>query len=110
MTGYPSTCACYAERGLGLSTEDKQSLLKSVARLNAAVPIKIGSSESWSNPRQTIRAGPHTPSVPLRRQNLSLGAPSNRRHRATSTQLQSHLVPSRENGKSKADRRGRAIA
>ena len=31
MTGYPSTCACYAERGSGLSTEDKQLLLESVA-------------------------------------------------------------------------------
>src|SRR5215469_15427222 len=35
----------------------------------------------------------HTPGVPLRRQDLSLGAPSNRRRRPTSTQLQSHLVP-----------------
>ena len=35
----------------------------------------------------------HTPGVPLRRQDLSLGAPSNRHRQATSTQLQSHLVP-----------------
>jgi len=42
--------------GPGLSTEDKQLLLESVARLNAAVPIKIGSSESWSNP-QTNNSG-----------------------------------------------------
>jgi hypothetical protein len=35
----------------------------------------------------------HTPGLPLRRQDLSLGAPSNRRRRPTSTQLQSHLVP-----------------
>lgn len=42
--------------GPGLSTEDKQLLLESVARLNGAVPIKIGSSESWSNP-QTNNSG-----------------------------------------------------
>ena len=42
--------------GPGLSPEDKQLLLQSVARLNATVPIKIGSSESWSNP-QTNNSG-----------------------------------------------------
>jgi hypothetical protein len=42
--------------GPGLSTEDKQLLLESVARLNTAVPIEIGSSESWSNP-QTNNSG-----------------------------------------------------
>ena len=35
----------------------------------------------------------HTPGVPLMRQDLSLCPPSNRHRQATSTQLQSHLVP-----------------
>lgn len=45
--------------GPGLSSEDKQLLLESVARLNAAAPIKIGNSESWSNP-QTNNSGRST--------------------------------------------------
>ena len=43
----------------GLSPEDNQLLFESVARLNAAEPSKVGSSEAWSNP-QTKTSGTST--------------------------------------------------
>ena len=45
--------------GRGLSSEDNQLLFGSIARLNAAEPSKVGSSESWNNP-QTKSAGTST--------------------------------------------------
>jgi surface antigen len=43
----------------GLSPEDNQMLFESIARLNAAEPSKVGSSEAWSNP-QTKSSGTST--------------------------------------------------
>lgn len=43
----------------GLSPEDNQLLFESVARLNAAEPSQVGSSEAWSNP-QTKSSGTST--------------------------------------------------
>ena len=43
----------------GLSPEDNQLLFESVARLNAAEPSQVGSSEEWSNP-QTKSSGTST--------------------------------------------------
>jgi surface antigen len=43
----------------GLSPEDNRLLFESVARLNAAEPSKVGSSEAWSNP-QTKSSGTST--------------------------------------------------
>jgi surface antigen len=37
--------------GPGLSREDSQLLLESVARLNAAEPSRVGLSDTWSNPQ-----------------------------------------------------------
>ena len=37
--------------GRGLSPGDNQLLFDSVARLNAAEPGKVGSSDSWTNPQ-----------------------------------------------------------
>ena len=45
--------------GPGLSPEDNQMLVESIARLNAAEPSKVGLSESWSNP-QTRTSGTST--------------------------------------------------
>lgn len=45
--------------GPGLSPEDNQLLFKSVARLNAAEPSRVGRSEAWSNP-QTKTSGTST--------------------------------------------------
>jgi len=45
--------------GRGLSPEDNRLLFESVARLNAAEPIQIGRSETWSNP-QTNSSGTST--------------------------------------------------
>ena len=45
--------------GRGLSSEDNRLLFDSVARLNAAEPSKVGSSESWDNP-QTKSSGTST--------------------------------------------------
>jgi surface antigen len=45
--------------GRGLSPEDNQLLFESVARLNAAEPSRVGSSEEWSNP-QTNSSGTST--------------------------------------------------
>jgi surface antigen len=45
--------------GRGLSPEDNQLLFESIARLNAAEPSKVGSSEAWSNP-QTKNSGTST--------------------------------------------------
>jgi surface antigen len=45
--------------GRGLSSEDNQLLFASIARLNAAEPSKVGSSESWNNP-QTKSSGTST--------------------------------------------------
>jgi surface antigen len=45
--------------GAGLSPEDNQLLFESIARLNAAEPSKVGSSESWDNP-QTKNSGTST--------------------------------------------------
>lgn len=112
MTGYPLTCACYAERGSGLSTEDKQLLLESVARLNAAVPIKIGSSKSWRNPQtnnsgrssilRVFRSGGRI--CHLVRHRIGVAGRRARNYSLTWCRRRA------ENGKSKADRRGRAIA
>ena len=46
-------------RGPGLTPEDNQLLFASVARLNAAEPSQVGSSEAWSNP-QTGSSGTST--------------------------------------------------
>jgi hypothetical protein len=43
----------------GLSPEDNQMLVESIARLNAAEPSRVGLSESWSNP-QTRTSGTST--------------------------------------------------
>jgi surface antigen len=45
--------------GRGMSPEDNRLLFESVARLNAAEPNKVGSSESWNNP-QTKSSGTST--------------------------------------------------
>jgi surface antigen len=45
--------------GPGLSPEDNQMLIESIARLNATEPSRVGLSESWSNP-QTRTSGTST--------------------------------------------------
>ena len=46
-------------RSPGLTAEDNQLLFESVARLNAAEPSPVGSSEAWNNP-QTNSSGTST--------------------------------------------------
>jgi surface antigen len=46
-------------RSPGLSQEDNQLLFESVARLNAAEPSQVGSSEAWNN-AQTNSSGTST--------------------------------------------------
>ena len=46
-------------RSPGLTPEDNQLLFESVARLNAAAPSQVGSSEVWNNP-QTNSSGAST--------------------------------------------------
>jgi len=46
-------------RSPGLTPEDNQLLFESVARLNAAEPSQVGSSEAWNNP-QTNSSGTST--------------------------------------------------
>jgi surface antigen len=46
-------------RGPGLTAEDNRLLFESVARLNAAEPSQVGSSEAWNNP-QTNSSGTST--------------------------------------------------
>jgi surface antigen len=45
--------------GPGLSPEDNQMMIESIARLNATEPSHVGLSESWSNP-QTRASGTST--------------------------------------------------
>jgi hypothetical protein len=49
----------FGGNGPGLSPEDNQMLVESIARLNAAEPSRVGLSESWNNP-QTRTSGTST--------------------------------------------------
>ena len=80
--------------GPGLSTEDKQLLLEERGSAKCCGSdkdreLRIVEQSADKQFGQVL----HTPGVPLMRQDLSLCPPSNRHRQATSTQLQSHLVP-----------------
>ena len=84
----------FGGNGPGLSPEDNQMLVESIARLNAAEPSRVGLSESWNNPQTR-------PPAPLRYSECftraawsAIWCAINRRRRTgTAARLSPDLVP-----------------